>query len=177
MVEITYQMVLSTIQTVSLVVGIMYYIAIMRNAQKARKTELVSRILEQGGRSYEGQLQGVEIMEMQWTDFDDFLAKYDSTVNPENFAKRVLWWDYYQEIGYMLHEGLADVDTVYNLLGGNNSLLVWGKFESIILEQRKRYRDPSYYKYFEYFADEMKKYRVSQGMEAEIVDADGYLNR
>ena len=40
MAEITYQMVLSTLQTVALVVGIIYYITIMRNQQKTRELTL-----------------------------------------------------------------------------------------------------------------------------------------
>ena len=40
MVEITYQMVMSTIQTVSLVVGIIYYITIMRSQQRTREFAL-----------------------------------------------------------------------------------------------------------------------------------------
>ena len=40
MVEITYQMILSTIQTASLVVGIIYYITIMRNQQRTRELTL-----------------------------------------------------------------------------------------------------------------------------------------
>jgi len=34
MVEITYQMVLSTLQTIALIVGIAYYLIIMRNSQR-----------------------------------------------------------------------------------------------------------------------------------------------
>jgi hypothetical protein len=37
MVEVTYQMVLSTIQTISLVIGISYYIIVPRNQQKTQK--------------------------------------------------------------------------------------------------------------------------------------------
>ena len=43
MVEITYQMMLSTLQTVGLLVGIAYYITIMRNAQKTRELTLKSQ--------------------------------------------------------------------------------------------------------------------------------------
>jgi hypothetical protein len=45
MAEITYQMVLSTIQTVGLLVGIFYYITTMRNAQKTRELALKSQEL------------------------------------------------------------------------------------------------------------------------------------
>jgi hypothetical protein len=167
MVEITYQMVLSTLQTVGILVGIVYYITIMRNAQKARKIELVSRIYEIE-RSVESGIIGIELLEMEWTDFDDFLAKYDSSVNPENFAKRFHWWTYYQEVGFMLHEGIVDVDTVYMLLGGRNSRTMWEKFKPIILEFRERYEDPDFFKYFEYYADEITKYRTKKGLTLEI---------
>ena len=40
MAEITYQMVLSTIQTVGLLVGISYYILTLRNAQHTRELAL-----------------------------------------------------------------------------------------------------------------------------------------
>jgi hypothetical protein len=113
-------------------------------------------------------------MEMEWTDFDDFRAKYDSTVNPENWAKRSLWWGHFQEVGYMLYKGLVDVEMVYNILGGN-SLIMWKKFRPIILEQRKWFEDPSWYKYFEYFAEEIMKYRVKQGLKPDIIDADGVI--
>jgi hypothetical protein len=52
---------------------------------------------------------------------------------------------------------------------------MWEKFKPIIFEQRKKYRDPSWFKYFEYFGNEIKKYRASQGLEPEITDPDGYL--
>lgn len=45
MADITYQMVLSTIQTVSLVVGVIYYITIMRNSQRTRELTLESQEL------------------------------------------------------------------------------------------------------------------------------------
>jgi uncharacterized protein HemX len=40
MVEITYQMILSTLQTIALIVGIVYYLIIMRNTQKTRELSL-----------------------------------------------------------------------------------------------------------------------------------------
>jgi uncharacterized membrane-anchored protein YhcB (DUF1043 family) len=45
MVEITYQMVLSTLQTIALIVGIAYYLIIMRNSQ--RNQALALRAQEQ----------------------------------------------------------------------------------------------------------------------------------
>ena len=176
MVEITYQMLLSTVQTLSLVIGIIYYLTIMRNADKVRKTQLVSHISEKWW-SPGTEKMAIELLEMEWIDFDDFVRNYDSTVNKDNYAKRFHTWGIYQEIGYMLYKGFVDIETVYSLMGGHNSLLLWTKFEPIILAQRKKYRDPSWFQYFEYFGNELKKFRVQQGLEAEIFDADGYTTR
>ena len=43
MVEITYQMVLSTLQTIALIVGIAYYLIIMRNSQRNQKIQVETR--------------------------------------------------------------------------------------------------------------------------------------
>ena len=43
MVEITYQMVLSTLQKVGLLIGIVYYLIIMRNSQRNQQIQLETR--------------------------------------------------------------------------------------------------------------------------------------
>jgi hypothetical protein len=45
MVEITYQMVLSTLQTIALIVGIAYYLIIMRNSQRNQEISLKNQEL------------------------------------------------------------------------------------------------------------------------------------
>ena len=75
MAEITYQMVLSTLQTVGLLVGIVYYITIMRNSDKARKLQIAQRLYQQL-QNEEKQLAQLDLLEMEWKDFDDFYSKY-----------------------------------------------------------------------------------------------------
>ena len=96
----------------------------------------------------------MELMNMRWTSFEDFDSKYDSTVNPDNYTKRFWMWGIMQEIGYMLHENLLDIDTIYTMLGGHNTLLMWDKFKPIIYEQREKYKDPSWFTYFEYLGED-----------------------
>ena len=43
MVDVTYQMVLSTLQTAGILVGIIYYLTIMRNSQKNQQMQLETR--------------------------------------------------------------------------------------------------------------------------------------
>ena len=54
MVDVTYQMVLSTLQTAGILVGIVYYISIMRNQQRTR--DLTLKAQEQTLRTRESQL-------------------------------------------------------------------------------------------------------------------------
>jgi hypothetical protein len=46
MAEITYQMVLSTFQTVGILVGIFYYVTSLRNQNKARQAQLIARLYD-----------------------------------------------------------------------------------------------------------------------------------
>ena len=171
---VDYQTISIVLTGIGIIVSILYYTNILRNSEKTRRIQLVSRIREMRG-SEEGNKIGIELLEMKWTDFNDFNAKYDSTVNPDNYAKRFNVWGQLQEIGYMLHEDVITIETIYNLLGGHNSLILWEKFKPIIYEQRRKYKDPSWFIYFEYLGEEIRKYRVKQGISSELTDADGYL--
>ena len=64
---------------------------------------------------------------MNWTDYEDFQRKYDSTVNPENYAIRMYVWNYYESIGYMLHHKLLDLESIYTVLNGYGILTIWNK--------------------------------------------------
>ena len=87
MAEITYQMVLSTLQTAGLLIGIIYYMSTLRNAQLTRKTQ-AARLLSERTQISEFAENIFDLWEMEWEDFDDYLRKYDSTVNRDNYLKR-----------------------------------------------------------------------------------------
>jgi len=97
------------------IAGFSYYYLTVRNTIKARKTQQVSRLRES---LYSEKLQSItmELMEMSWTDLEDFDKKYDSTVNKDNYVKRWLLFGIYQEIGYLLREGLIDIDVVCGMI-------------------------------------------------------------
>ena len=173
MVEITYQMVLSTLQTIALIAAITYYLIIMRNSNKARRIQTVENLhndlLDLGMNKI-----GAELIRMQWTDFDDFRSKYDSTVNPDNFVKRWKWWNYWNGMGYMLHEGLIDIDSIYHIVGSIPILNHWNKFGSIVKAQRELYDDPHWFGWWEYLASEITKKRIKVGMSPEFTSPDIY---
>ena len=181
MVEITYQMVLSTIQTVSLVVGIIYYITIMRNQQKnqeqalkaqeqaveTRQTGIFMQLFqflntEESWRKY------VDLMyQTEWEDFDDFWEKYGPINNPEMYSRINNLWMVYGEIGNLVYREILPIEQAGALLG-IMPIRQWKKWEPIINEHRKRVGWEDSYLHFEYLGKQMEKYLKEGGVTPSI---------
>ena len=95
---------------------------------------------------------------MEWDDFDDFLSKYDSDVNPEDGAKRYSSWMWADGMGYLLYHDLIDADMAYWLTGAG-LMRSWNQWEPIIKEYRERMNDPELCFWFEYLVTRMKEMR------------------
>ena len=113
MVEITLPIVLQIIQTVSLIIGIVYYISIMRNQQRTRELSLKAREEAEKARQRDmiiqrSQSYGLEYMRAytdvrgmtDWVDAEDFMRKYIGRTDverrrrePENVRARDLRMD------------------------------------------------------------------------------------
>ena len=90
---------------------------------RTRKTQLVMMLRTQL-QSRDNLLSNMRILDLEWGGFEDLRAKYDSTVSLENYVGRIDLWGHYDSVGYMLHQGLIDVETVYSMLGSHQTLLV-----------------------------------------------------
>ena len=174
MVEITYQMVLSTLQTAGILVGIFYYIMTLRNAEKARELTLKSQEHATETRqaqlymqffnrfsSEEGSDRALELLETEWENYEDFDRKYGIKNNRKFTAKRNQVFTEHDVIGYLLHKGLLDIDMVYQM-NGYATTLVWNHFESIIKEQRRQFGWSDWMMWFEYLANEINEYRKNK---------------
>ena len=153
--------------------SLVYYANVLRNTNKQRMTQLamnLSNILI----SPETTGNSIKILSYKWDDFEDFRRKYDSTANPEQFSIRWNIWRLYDHLGYMLHLGLVDVETLYHVIGGYNILSLWEKFGTIILEQRRFYEEPDWFIWWEHLAQEISKYRVKRGLPKNLANPDVY---
>ena len=171
MAEITYQMVLSTLQTAGILVGIFYYIMTLRNQQKnreqseeTRKIQLLLRMSENIAERSGAGVDYSEIMAMQWDNYDDFISKYGVENNPDSYRKRMRIWRQMDVNGLLVRDELIDARAIVDYIG-YGQLFMWRKFKDIIEESRRRYGDPQGYIGFEYLAGELEKYRLSQGLE------------
>ena len=160
MVDVSYQMVLSTLQTVGLLVGIVYYLTIMRNSLEARKSEVLWSLL-QIRREEESMHKFSIAMSLEWNDYEDFLDKYGRESNPETWAKIWSYLVMFDDIGLMVNRGVIDIKDYYELASGSIPTL-WNKYEPIILEIRKR-GDPKTMDWLEYLIDELHKEAKRRG--------------
>jgi len=182
MVEITYQMVLSTLQTVGLLVGIFYYITIMRNAQKTRELTLESQELTRKAQEHaletrQAQLfmymydrwsdpeiinHAIEILRWEWTDYDDFTERYGTEVNPERYISFSTIARFFEGVGVLVKRKLVDPTLVDDLMSGN-VLEFWEKFgEPMIKIRQVRNNYPQYYEHVEYLYGVIKPIVESQ---------------
>jgi len=116
MVEVTLTLVKDVLTIVGVIAGFSYYVMTVRNANKARQIQL-SLHLSETMRDIETNKIGIELLKMEWKDFDDFVSRYDSTVNADSFTKRWKMWNTMESVGYMLHKGFLEIDSVYNIMG------------------------------------------------------------
>ena len=167
MVEITASLVLQIVQTIALIVGIVYYITIMRNAQKAqqesenaRQNELVFQKFQNITLEYARTF--VEVMTMKdWDDAEEWEEKYYRTNNVEAFSKLHYIMRLYEMAGLMIRQG-ADPDIVFSLYPEGAVINLWEQYESVIHYMRDMW-GPEFVNSFEYLYNEAKKRRPEIG--------------
>jgi hypothetical protein len=167
MVEFTLPVLLQIVQTVGILVGIVYYLIIMRNSQINQ--ELALRAQEQALETRQAQLfmsiygranevefweNFNEVRQWEWKSFEEYEEKYGS--NPKMRAKFGSLGTFFEGMGVMVKRGLIDVTVVDDLLSGP-IMGLWQKHESIILEDRRRRSMPTMWEWFEYLYEEVRK--------------------
>ncbi len=179
MVEITYQMVLSTLQTLGLLVGIFYYVTTLRNAQKTR--ELTLKAQEHATETRQAQLSmqlvngwsQPHLVEAQafyqnlgTTSYDEYVNLWK---NPETEMQMRIWGCYCEGIGVLVRENYLDIKIVAGLIGGGvkND---WEKIKDHTYKMRKISGMPRMWIEWEYLYLAMMKY-AEENPERSIQDA------
>jgi len=152
-IQAAYYMVAAT----GVLVAAIYYVYNMRAAERNKKIQLSISIADRIG-SKEFQRDWVTLWKLDWKDTDDFLKKYDASVNTEasreHFAQRHSVWVLYNNVGYLLRKGLVDEDIVYNAAGWD-AVDIWHRYWPIIDYYRRVETGPRWYENFEFLARAM----------------------
>ena len=153
----------------SIAASIVYYASVLRNANKTQQMQLETRKVQlfmqlyQQLTSEETLKASMELMTLDIQDNDEYLKKYDSSVNPAHYAKRAHIWWLYNSIGELLRMGTIEHDLIDRLQLDATVIITWEKWEHIIKETRARENLPTIWEGFEYLYNETKKIRDMRG--------------
>ena len=166
MVELS--MVLDILQTVSIIIGVFYYIMTLQNSNRTQQLTLKAQ--EQAVETRQGQLfmqivshtNSGTFMEDYFTviETDDPVIINDGTFRPynkETAASVMRVGTFLEGIGSLVYRGLINPVFVSDLLNSVTKLY-WEKRKPWILQQRKAGENPRYGEYIEYLANELQKY-------------------
>ncbi len=149
------------IQTLSLTVGVIYYIITLQNSNRnqkmsedTRKIQLLMQI--HNAQNSEYSMRRLEVINLDTEGLDVLKAE------PETASKILITWREWNQLGLLLKYGFIDPDMMFEFLHGSGPILHWEKYGDIIKEMRLSGKFYSLGVGFEYLAEEMKKYRDKQ---------------
>ena len=128
----------------------------MKHTLETRQTQLFMQIFQEIN-SRDSWKEWNELVECSYTDYDDFMRKYDDKVNPENWSKRMRFWYSYSAVGYLLMDGDISIEKVERLVG-RAVLMMWIVWGDAILWMREKQGLNRYFSGFEYLYNELVKY-------------------
>ena len=145
-----------TAGAISVVLGVIYYAINLRESRRNGRITLANS-LTQRMETLEFHRIWADLISYEWKDYDDFEKKYGTDNNQESYARRISMWRTYNGLGSMLKNNMINAEVLHDH-GGDNSIWMWAKFESIIRKQRKLYHTGDSFLWgFEYLAGEMMK--------------------
>ncbi len=153
-------MVLSTIQTASLVVGIIYYITIMRNQQKSQQQQLETRQAQMFYGIYNrmGQVDFIEAWKAfeswEFTDYDEYMKLYAD--NQSGQFMRILG-THFEGLGVFVRLGLVPIQYIAYFMT-NMTRTYWEKLAPFVREYRKKDNVPRGLGEAEFLYDELMAY-------------------
>ena len=166
MVELS--MVLDILTTVSIIIGVFYYIMTLQNSNNNQQLSLKAQ--QQSAETRQAQLfmymyEKVSSPEFskhwyiirlwEFTDYDDLMERDGDKKNPDLYLSFSTVGKYFEGIGILVKRGLIDVSLVDDMMSGY-ILNFWEQFgESFIKIMRVRQPFPAAYEWVEYLYNEV----------------------
>jgi len=147
----------------SVVAGITVAVMQLRNLVKTRKTGLVINLYGTFG-SEEFRTKLLELLALDFTNYDDYVKKYGSYFSNSPTSKTVaVIGVYFEGVGVLLHRRLIDADLTSDLLGTPVEI-TWEKMKPIVDGLRVESGRPDGYVFYEYLYNEMKRIDAKRGI-------------
>ncbi len=101
------------------------------------------------------------LLSWEWSDYEDFEAKYGHHANPDDNAMWNSAFQWLEGIGVLVRRGLIDPELVFDLLYGF-VILYWEKFYPVFMAMREEL-SPKMFEDLEFLYNEMKKLSETTG--------------
>ncbi len=139
------------IASVSVTLGVVYYLLNSRHARKREKIDMAMR-LYMTYNTQEFHAADALLLSTEFTDYADFTKKYGSPLGQEpiHLAFRKVT-SAYELLGFLLYHNLIDLSMVQNHFRVEAH---WEKVKPIMEAARIAFNDPKFYEYFEYLYNE-----------------------
>jgi hypothetical protein len=127
------------IAAVGVLIGVVLTVLELRHLHKQRQTDLLVRLAPWlNMSSSELQQAGVRILNLEYTDYDDFVKKFGllNSEKPEQTAILAVA-NYLEAIGILVKRKLVDIDLVFDFWGGDVPE-VWEKIKPVVEGTRKK---------------------------------------
>jgi hypothetical protein len=149
MVEFTFQMILNSLQTIAVIIGIVYYITIMRNQNRSRQVQIIGSTLK----------MDLDYNFLNWdtSDYEVFMSKHGPKADPEGWKALNVWFNMLELQGVYVREGLLDVRLVC-LMSGGTIKESWESYRGVWEEWRRRYDRPRDWIEAEYLYERVVEY-------------------
>ena len=144
----------TAIAALSVVVGVVFAIIQMRDAAKARHTELIIELnpaLKVGIDDISEALP--RIWSLDYDDYEDYLQKHGDPVGDRSYY---VITEYYNGLGFLLHRGLVDIEEIEYLLSGTVSQ-TWEKVQPVVEGMRRYYGFSDLCEWFEYLYQRVRE--------------------
>jgi hypothetical protein len=145
------------IAAAGVLVGVVYYIMDMRHQGKVRQTDLLMRL--RTITTTKEMIQAAQkFLSTDFKDYDDFVKKHGSLQSEGEVQTAYLMiGEFFEGIGVLLKNGLADIDLITQLFGVEK---FWMKMKPLAEGNRKKSGRPQAWEWFEYLYNEIKKREV-----------------
>ena len=138
----------------SLIVGVTYYIIILRNASRNRKAQLY---LQFQNKSFDPNFMNLvnQVNLWKFIDANDFIQKYGWETNPKEFAQFMAVGSYYDSMGILLLKGLISIDMLPEIMA-ISVMAFWEKYKSIAQAMGEVFRRPNAFHAIEHLYNAVK---------------------
>lgn len=138
MQELDLQTVSIIIAATSVVIGVIMSVLSIRNLAKSRRASIFLDFHKQADQEFLEDIEEV-VGEWNWSDYEQFMAKYGPTANPKNWAKFIHVSSFFDSMGKLLEEKITDAELIPEAMAAI-AMIWWEKIEPIQADLAKRWR-------------------------------------